>query len=86
MFYDHKVLNSDEIRKISKAQSNGLKDHDKLDLLIELIFSEEEKKNIKTRKRKKQEKKKETKTQELPESLKYCDGDHCVIDLETGGC
>lgn len=76
--YDFKTFTSGEILSLKDA-IDYYKDYDRLDLIIELLFNKNKKEELKKREFEKKEK--EITVQKIPESLKYCDGDHCVLDL-----
>lgn len=85
MIYDYKNLKNDELSSFKDALYE-YKDHDKLDLIIELVFDEKIKRNIRNRIYKKIKIKKEKNINQPPEAIKYCDGDSCQVVFNGGGC
>lgn len=80
MFYDYKSLTKDELSIFNDALCK-YKEYDKLDLIIELIFNENTKSAIRKRGFKKIKRKEEKSLEAIPEGLKYCDGEECVISI-----
>lgn len=80
MIYDYKTLENNELT-LFKAALDKYNDYDKLDLVIELIFDKKIKEKIKSRGIKKIKRKEEKSSEAIPEGLKYCDGEHCVVSI-----
>lgn len=83
MIYDFKKLQGEEIQEFKKTLIK-YKDYDKIDIIIDILLhklgiSSSEFNNRKQEVKK--ENKKEIVVQEISESLKYCDGDKCTINL-----
>lgn len=75
MHYDLQLLNSIELNSLSTLLKK-YKDYDKIDILIELTIGE---KNDILSREKNKEKKEEKIINNIPEELKFCDGDKCSV-------
>lgn len=78
MIYNHRNLQGDDII-ILKDTLEKYKDHDKIDLIIELAFDKNKKEKIKSKKPFKFKIQEKEKVNAAPEAIKYCDGDKCQI-------
>ena len=77
MFYDFRKLDEDEIIQL-KFLIEKYKNHDKLDILIEMVAKNPEKIKYNGRNNGKEKKFEET-IQVVPQEILYCDGEKCMI-------
>ncbi len=89
MIYDIHCLNEDEM-KVFMANLEHYKNHDKLDLLVELSTNDPYDLIMRTKNKKKEKKiELEENINQISEDLKFCDGDSCMVDYsrhDAGGC
>lgn len=78
MRYELKKLTVLEINSL-KFLLNKYKEHDILDILIEMIISDVD--TYHERENRFEEKKEEIKTEKMDDSLYFCDSDKCVIPI-----
>lgn len=78
MIYDHRNLQNKDL-VILKDALEKYKDHDKLDLIIEITLDNSKKEKIKNGKKSKVNYSTSETTEAIPEALKFCDGDSCQV-------